>query len=625
MAQTFIPFHQVSLTDDFWRSRQQVNAEATLQAVYERFKETGRFAALDFAYRPGDPNPPHIFWDSDIAKWMEGAAYILRQGRDPALEALMDALIEKIVLHQREDGYFNTYFQQMAPDEIFRHRTQHELYCAGHLMEAAIAYAQATGKDRFLRAMCRYADCIDRVFRVERSAGFTTPGHEEIELALLRLWEATGEERYLTLARFFIDQRGTSEETEYEVNRHCYSQSHLPVREQTTAEGHAVRAVYLYTAMAKLARIDGDQALKSACEKIFENIISRRMYITGGIGSAALGEAFTVDYDLPNLTAYSESCAAIGLMLFCQQLQCMEADSRYADTIERVMYNGFLSAVSLDGTSFFYLNPLEIAPKLLKRDVSIRKGGRELPITQRQKVFSCSCCPPNIVRMMPQIGGLVYGVDDDTLYVHQYIQSEAEMDGLTVTQETAYPAAGKVILTVSGCGKRRIALRKPFWCRSLTLTQEGRPVAYIQEKGYLYVDAAPEMRLELDMAMPVALIQANPRVYENCGKAALMRGPVVYCAEGVDNGDNLKDVMLDADLAPEVQESDLYHCPTLCVNARRRVDFDELYTAAPIALKPIRLRLIPYFAFANRGTTEMVVWMNCGSALPAKETCRTAE
>ncbi|MGN0971927.1 MAG: glycoside hydrolase family 127 protein [Aristaeellaceae bacterium] len=621
MNQTFIPFHQVQLTDDFWHNRQRINEEATLQAVYDRFQETGRFAALDFAYRPGDPNPPHIFWDSDVAKWMEGAAYMLRQHRDPALEELMDGLIDRIVRHQREDGYFNTYFQQIAPEEIFRHRPRHELYCAGHLIEAAVAYRQATGKDRFLSAMCRYADCIDRVFRVERSAGFTTPGHEEIEIALLRLWEETGEERYLTLARFFIDQRGTGEEAENEAHRRCYSQSHLPVREQTTAEGHAVRAVYLYTAMAALARIDGDQALKDACLKIFDNIVNRRMYITGGIGSAALGEAFTVDYDLPNLTAYSESCAAIGLMLFCRQLQCMDADSRYADTIERVMYNGFLSAVSLDGTSFFYLNPLEITPQLLERDVSVCKGGRRLPITQRRKVFSCSCCPPNIVRMMPQLGGFLYSTDAETLYVHQYVQSRMEADGLTVTQETVYPSTGRITLTVTGNTRRTLALRKPFWCRSFTLTKDGKPAAFTQDRGYLYLEAERDMRLEIDFAMAVEVIQANPRVVEDCGRAAVMRGPIVYCAEGVDNGDGLRDVTLAAALNPEIVHSADYHCPTLRVDAWRREDFDALYTAGPVAYRPMRLRLIPYFAFANRGATEMVVWMNLMHSAPAHTPC----
>lgn len=609
MEQTFISFQQVKLTDTFWQHRQQTNEEATLHAVYDRFKETGRFAAMDFNYRQGAPNPPHIFWDSDIAKWMEGAAYIISQHHDATLEALMDELIGKIVLHQREDGYFNTYFQQLAPNEVFKHRTHHELYCAGHLMEAAVAYYQATGKDQFLSAMCRYADYIDRVFRIERSASFTTPGHEEIEMALLRLWEVTGEERYLTLSRFFIDQRGVHDETEYKANRHCYSQSHLPVREQTSAEGHAVRAVYLYTAMAKLARLDNDPSLKAACIKIFENIINKRMYVTGGIGSAALGEAFTIDYDLPNLTAYSESCAAIGLMLFCKEMQCMDADSRYADTIERIMYNGFLSSVSLDGTSFFYLNPLEIAPQLLVRDVSMQEGGRTLPITQRQKVFSCSCCPPNIVRMVPQIGGFVYSTDADTLYVHQYIKSEATLDGMTITQETTYPSAGNIVLTIKSGNKHVIALRKPFWCRSFTILQDDKPVAYKQEKGYLYIAATADMRLEIIFEMTVDRIQANPHIYEDCGRTAIMRGPIVYCAEGVDNGENLKDLRLANDLAPEITQDPLYHCPTLRVNAWRRAEFESLYSAEPVALQSIRIRLIPYFAFANRGTTEMIVWM----------------
>ena len=302
---------------------------------------SGRFRALKCEWKEGDTpsDRPHIFWDSDVAKWIESVAYIVKVSPDAKLEELADAAIENLEKNQWEDGYINTYYTTIEPENRFKNRDHHELYCAGHLIEAAVAYYEATGKRKLLDCMEKYAALIEKLFLKENSAGFVTPGHEEIELALIKLYEATGEERWKTLAEYFIDNRGYNQKNE--SGNPCYpsySQSHLPVREQTTAEGHAVRAVYLYCAMADLARLNSDEALLKACDTLFDNIINKRMYITGGIGSTAKCEAFTQDYDLPNITAYTESCAAIGLALFARRLQLLHESSVYADIIEKVMY-----------------------------------------------------------------------------------------------------------------------------------------------------------------------------------------------------------------------------------------------------------------------------------------------
>ena len=298
-----VPFQQVTLDQGFWQDRQQINRDVSIWNVYKRFQETGRFDALSCDWREGMPNKPHVFWDSDVAKWMEAAAFLLERKPDPQLEAAVDELVDRIADNQGADGYFNTYFTVCEPEARFTRRTDHELYCAGHLFEAAVAYARATGKEKFLGLMRRYADYIERVFKDEGSAAFVTPGHEEIELALVKLYRHTGEKRYLELSRWFVEKRGRHEEGLYEMFSSKHAQDHLPVRRMETAEGHCVRALYLYSAMADLAYEYQDEEMLEACRRIFLNIVRRRMYVTGGVGSTAYGEAFTVDYGLPPQTA----------------------------------------------------------------------------------------------------------------------------------------------------------------------------------------------------------------------------------------------------------------------------------------------------------------------------------
>ena len=357
-----IEFSDVKITGGYWKARQDINRSVTLKAVYDRFNETGRFEALKCDLRDGDTNIPHIFWDSDVAKWIEGASYILHSEKNDQAVEIIENAIDLIIKNSDENGYFNSHFLVAEKENRFRLRECHELYCAGHLIEAAVAYYELTGKDRFLNAVKKYADYIERAFKIDNTAAFITPGHPEIELALVRLYKATGEKRYIELAKYFIDKRGNCDEPGIYTDwaNEYYSQDEIPVRERKTAEGHCVRALYLMCAAADIAYIYKDNDLKTACERFFDSIVNKRMYITGGVGSSNMGESFTIDYDLPNRTAYAETCAAISLAMFAERMLKFGADSRYSDIIERTMYNGIMSGISLDGKSFFYENPLEI-------------------------------------------------------------------------------------------------------------------------------------------------------------------------------------------------------------------------------------------------------------------------
>ena len=597
-----VSYQQTDITGGFWAHRQQLNRAATTPSVYHQFDQTGRIGAFACNWTPDmDPEKkPHVFWDSDVAKWMEGAAYELAKQPDDALEAQVDAIVDQIAAHQQPDGYFNIYYMVVEPGNRFTQRARHELYCAGHLIEAAVAYAQATGKTKLLDCMCRYADLIDQIFRVEQSAGFATPGHEEIELALVRLADYTGESRYLDLARWFIDQRGCQPMRDYEGGDPRQRQTHLPVRQQRTAEGHAVRAAYLYCAMADLAKRDGDEALADACRALYRNITQRRMYITGGIGSAATGECFTMDYDLENMHAYAESCAAIALAMFSQRMLLLEPDSTYADTIERVLYNGFLSSTSLNGKEFFYENPLEIQPKLVHRYNADR-----FPITQRVEVFNCSCCPPNIVRFVASLGGMLYTKDEAarTVYVNQYMESKTEFDYCGETarliQETNYPVNGKIRVTWHG-PDTILALRVPGWVRGFAVPTD---------RGYIRRAVSDGDVVTLEFPMEPVFMAANPHVGADAGRAAVMRGPVVYCMESVDNGEDLRDIQLIMNKNIAVEPESACGLPVLMLDGERCAARDDLYSdVRDAAFEPVRVRMIPYFAFANRGESEMLVW-----------------
>lgn len=616
----YAKFKDIDIYNGFWHDRQQLNGSVTIYAIWKRFQENGRFSAFRFDWKDGMPDKPHYFYDSDVAKWMEAAAYILQKNEDPQLEAIVDETVDLIEAHQHSDGYFNIWFTVVDPGRRFQDRGAHELYCAGHLFEAAVAYHEARGKDKFLHLMCRYADYIERIFKLEQSAAFMTPGHEEIELALIKLYRCTGETRYLELSKWFLDRRGNNTKDFFHPwAKAAYAQDHLPVRRQTTAEGHAVRAAYLYCGMADAAFESGDEELLKACRVIFDNIVHRRMYVTGGIGSSRLGEAFTVDYDLPDETAYSESCAAIALAMFARRMQQTEADSRYADVAELVLYNGFLSGTSLDGKGFFYENPLEIDLMHHGKDKSVCNG-EVLPITQRAQMFECACCPPNIARFTASIGDYLYTYDEAHLFIHQYMESTGSWDiggsggerRVKIRQETRYPVDGCIVLTVCGCRGMRIGLRIPGWCHVFTLLYGGRTADFTLEKGYVLVDCDDEKAvLELRFDMEPELLEAFPLVHAAAGRAALRRGPVVYCLEGVDNGSCLQDVMVDAALQPVLEYSELCPFPMIKMPGWQRGDPGSgwLYRPLSSGLVPRTLTFIPYYAFANRGESDMQVWV----------------
>lgn len=598
-----IEFSDVKITGGYWKARQDINRSVTLKAVYDRFNETGRFEALKCDLRDGDTNIPHIFWDSDVAKWIEGASYILHSEKNDQAVEIIENAIDLIIKNSDENGYFNSHFLVAEKENRFRLRECHELYCAGHLIEAAVAYYELTGKDRFLNAVKKYADYIERAFKIDNTAAFITPGHPEIELALVRLYKVTGEKRYIELAKYFIDKRGNCDEPGIYTDwaNEYYSQDEIPVRERKTAEGHCVRALYLMCAAADIAYIYKDNDLKTACERFFDSIVNKRMYITGGVGSSNMGESFTIDYDLPNRTAYAETCAAISLAMFAERMLKFGADSRYSDIIERTMYNGIMSGISLDGKSFFYENPLEIDPDFNNINTSTKVKER-FPITQRVEVFDCSCCPPNIMRFVASISGLIYGFDDNTVYINQYINSEGDVNGIKISQKTDYPNNGKITVRCNS-NKKQIAFRIPCWCKSFNINKN-----YSIKNGYAYVDLDSEENIELELDMPVRIISANRRIHSDAGRIAVMRGPVVYCAEGIDNGADIKSIALPAESVFELAESE-FLLPILKTEAYRPFESDSLYYEAVDDYEKIPLTLIPYYAFANRGESEMQVWL----------------
>ena len=454
-----------------------------------------------------------------------------------------------------------------------------------------------------MNAVKKYADYIERAFKIDNTAAFITPGHPEIELALVRLYKATGEKRYIELAKYFIDKRGNCDEPGIYTDwaNEYYSQDEIPVRERKTAEGHCVRALYLMCAAADIAYIYKDNDLKTACERFFDSIVNKRMYITGGVGSSNMGESFTIDYDLPNRTAYAETCAAISLAMFAERMLKFGADSRYSDIIERTMYNGIMSGISLDGKSFFYENPLEIDPDFNNINTSTKVKER-FPITQRVEVFDCSCCPPNIMRFVASISGLIYGFDDNTVYINQYMNSEGDVNGIKISQKTDYPNNGKITVRCNS-NKKQIAFRIPCWCKSFNINKK-----YLIKNGYAYVDLDSEENIELELDMPVRIISANRRIHSDAGRIAVMRGPVVYCAEGIDNGADIKSIALPAESVFELAESE-FLLPILKTEAYRPFESDSLYYEAVDDYEKIPLTLIPYYAFANRGESEMQVWL----------------
>lgn len=564
-----------------------------------------------------------VFQDSDVAKWLEGVAYSLTVKLDAALEQRADEIIDIIARAQQRDGYLNTYFTIKAPERRYQNLHEcHELYCAGHMMEAAAAYYEATGKDKLLKVMEAMADNIASRFGPDRGSG--VPGHQEVEIGLMRLYHATGKTKYRDLAQFFIDSRGkdpdwfVKEKQKRDWTRSGmdpadtrYNQSFAPVREQKTAEGHAVRAVYMYTAMADLAAETGDEALFAACERLWNNITEKRMYVTGGIGSTGAWEGFTIDYDLPNDTAYAETCASIGFVFFNKQMLDMTLDGKYADIIELELYNGILSGMQLDGKRFFYVNPLDVNP-----GVSGELFGYTDVLPERPRWYACACCPPNVVRMIASLGRYVWSENQAGIFSNLFIGGDVELEKAAVHTETAYPWEGSVRYTVVPKTEApfSFAVRIPGYVKEFAVSVNGQSAEYRLEKGFCYLERSWSSGdvVELSFEMPVRRIYANPAVRAGAGCAALKRGPIVYCFEGVDNGEPLQALRLtrDSQFTPQAAVGQpLEGIMILKGTGLRAVASDSLYSETPPEEVPVPLTAIPYYAWANRGLNQMRVWM----------------
>lgn len=601
MAHSITPlgFENVDITGGFWFERQNINKKATLKAVYDRFEQTGRFAALECKWDGSPEHKPHVFWDSDTAKWIEGASYIIAKEYDEEISARIEKMIDCIEKNRDKNGYFNSYYLAVEPENKFTVRVNHELYCLGHFIEAALAYKHATGRDRFLKLMCDYTDYVCKVFLEENSAVFVTPGHQEIEIALVSLYKETGNGKYLRLAKFFIEKRGNNDKEKDDAislkNNLMYEQSHIPAAQQTEAVGHCVRALYMYCAMADAAEVSGDSDTYSQLEKLFFDIVNKKMYITGGVGSTSIGEAFTLPYDLPNETAYNETCASIAMAMFAFRMGNRFKKGIYSDIVELELYNGIISGVSEDGTAFFYENPLSVTPRLRERHTSTSVPVPHLAPMQRKEVFNCSCCPPNILRTLAHMGQWIYGTDENkTLFVHQFINSEADFDGGNVKVNTNYPNDGHVEIRVQGADN--IAVRIPGWCASF-----GINAPYELKDGYAYVKY--EKEIIVDFEMPVVYLESNVNVLENAWKIAVKRGPVVYCAEQVDNGSRLDDLSIDVTGEAKIEND------ALLLKGKRRLPFDALYRKYRCGdTEDTEIKLVPYHTFANRGISEMRVW-----------------
>jgi len=590
-AMKSISYRDVDIIGGFWKNRQDINRTVTAGAVYDRFYDTGRIDAFNVNWKEGDPNKPHIFWDSDVAKWMEGAAAILSKEDNPELEEKIEWLIDRIEENQLPDGYFNIFYILFKKDQRFTVRSDHELYCLGHFIEAAVEYCLVTGRDRFLRLMEKYVDLVYDIFCVNNSAGFTTPGHEEIELALMKLYRVTGNRKHLELAIFFIDNRGNNNGEAPSP----YNQSHLPVREQFTPVGHAVRAGYLYTAMADAAIETGDEKLLYACEKLFENITEKHMYVTGGLGQTHVDEAFSLDYFLPGETAYAETCASIAMVFFCQRMLELTGDSKYADMIEKQIYNGALSGISLDGKSFFYTNPLSIDLDNRIKDGS-SSGEDWFPGEERFEVFSCSCCPPNILRFIATMGSNIYGREGDCYYVNQFISSKTDRISIT----TDFPSDSVVNIKAD---VKELRVRIPEWCDKFECNK-----TYTTEKGYAVItDTDGEITVNLNMS-PV-LLEANSLVLDCAGKTALTYGPVVYCIEGVDHSDKLSQLYLDGNLKANAEYDEYFGTRVITADGYKKINQGLYSRYSSSNYKETRLKFIPYFGFANRGRSDMQVWV----------------
>lgn len=627
-----VPFTSVHLNDHFWSNRLDINRKVTIPFDFKKSEETGRID--NFAKAAGWKKGPFQgirFDDSDVYKIMEGASYSISNYPDTILEQYMDDLIDKIAAAQEDDGYLYT-TRTINPGEPAPNagkkrwsylNQSHELYNAGHMYEAAVAYYRATGKRKFLDVAVKNADLMVRTFGPDREYG--VPGHQEIEIGLVKLYRITGKKEYLDLARYFLDVRGRDvKDARYPQERDIYLQSHKPVTEQDEAVGHAVRATYMYSGMADVAALTSDTAYIHAIKKIWKNVVSKKIYITGGIGARREGEAFGENYELPNATAYNETCAAIGNMLWNHRMFLLEGDARYMDVFERTLYNGFLSGISLEGNEFFYPNPLEFDGK-----TKFNQGK-----ACRKPWFSCSCCPSNVVRFLPSLPGYVYATKGKDIYINLFISNKADINTssnkVQISQKTDYPWDGKVTIQVSQLKKEKFSLiiRIPGWSQgtpvpsdlyTFTKTTDVQPIVIkingVQENpiikdGYAVINRKWKKKdnVTLNIPMTPKLVKANRKVEEDINKYAVERGPIVYCAEWKDNHGLVSNLILPENTSFTSKEvPDLFDGVFILEGTAQAVIINN--SGISIKTKTQNIIMIPYYAWAHRGIGEMSVWL----------------
>ncbi|KQY14889.1 hypothetical protein ASE23_25645 [Rhizobium sp. Root73] len=611
--------------------RQDAICDTTAETLLDRCVEAGMITAIDTSKpSPGIVIPiqawggtTQMFWDSDLGKSIETVAYSLYRRTNPKLEARVDEIINMYEKMQDEDGYLNAWFQRVQPDRRWTNlRDHHELYCAGHLIEGAVAYFQATGKRKLLDIMCRYCDYLIKTFGRGEGQLRGYCGHEEIELALVKLARVTGQKKYLDLCKFFIDERGTephffTEEAirdgrsaaDFHQKTYEYGQAHQPVRDQKKVVGHAVRAMYLYSGMADIATEYSDDSLTAALETLWDDLTTKQMYVTGGIGPAAANEGFTDYYDLPNESAYAETCASVGLVFWANRMLGRGPNRRYADIMEQALYNGAMSGLSLDGKTFFYENPLE-------------SGGKH----HRWVWHHCPCCPPNIARLLASIGSYMYAVSEDEIAVHLYGESTARFDiggaKIELAQKTRYPWDGAIHfdLTADKAVRFAISLRIPEWADGSTLKVNGETLdlTSMLVDGYARIERDWRTGDHIDLDIPLAprALFANPLVRQDAGRVALMRGPMVYCVEATDNGEGLNGIRLAGDLSNgrTAELADLRGAVALDMPVTRdRADWGSaLYRTSPPTTKKATARFVPYPFWDNRTPGEMLVWVRAG-------------
>ena len=646
---------KTKITSKFWsRYRNLVGTEmipyqwkvlndiAGIKIEKERLNDDGipsekSHAIENFKIAAGRTSGTHYGWtfqDSDVYKWLEAVAYSLREKMDPELEKKALETIDLIAEAQEDDGYLDTFYSILGINYRYQSLAgSHELYCMGHFIEAAVAYYEATGNEKVLAVAKKAADNINDNFGPEDGKIHGYDGHEEIEIGLLRLYHVTNDSKYLNLAKYFLMERGKNPDFFREQAEKydgpdalsgivkmpdTYFQNHKPILEQETAEGHAVRVVYMCTALADLAASTGDKEIYGACKRLWDDITKRRMYVTGGIGSTVIGESFTLDYDLPNDTMYCETCAAIGLIFFARQMLRIEPKAEYADVMERALYNCALAGMALDGKHFFYVNPLEVNPLKSLKDPT---KSHVKPV--RPSWLGCACCPPNLARLITSIDDYIYTENTDFILINQFIAGQTEFSGddgvISITQSTDYPWDDSVELAIENSRDNdiNIGVRIPAWADGYQLSVDGTADTKAPEDSYVYITVKGNTTAKISLKLDVSIKRyyANTAVSNDIGKVTIARGPFIYCIEGVDNGDNLNSIFLPADAKFEYEwDSALLNGVGVITTTGLKLVSNNptLYSTEKPKEEQVQLKFIPYYAWANRGENEMLVWLREG-------------